>query len=108
MMGMLRRIKNIPYDATQPTTQLLQEVVVAGLTCPGFSESMKHAIILNLNEGGYGDVVKVRGWNFRIGGVHKTAATWPFHALVKQPGAGDAIIEVCLPIPPLIFISKSN
>lgn len=76
-----------------PTSATLHELTVAVLTCPGFSENQKAAVINNLVQGGFAQFTVARGMNFTLGGTGKFASDWPFHALVKQPGAPDELVE---------------
>lgn len=94
-MGFLRETsKNRALDRTLPTAATLQEIAVAALTCPGFSEGHKGTIVLNLGEAGFQHMTTARGMNFRFGGNHKFATEWPFHALIKQPGVHEWMVEV--------------
>lgn len=77
-----------------PTEGTLHELVVAALTCPGFSEGQKATIVRCVKQAGYGDLTTGRGMNLRFGGMDRFAAEWPFHALVKQPGVKDDMIMV--------------
>ena len=96
-MGTLRKNNYQRHaDPTKPTNVNLQELVVAALTCPGFSEGMKTSIVFALSDGGYGQLSTARGLNLRFGGNHKYAAGWPFHVLVMKPGASNEIVEVSL------------
>lgn len=88
--------KNTQHEQHPPTELTLEELVVAALTCPGFSEGQKATIALCVKQAGYARMTTARGVNFRFGGVDRFAAEWPFHALVKQPGAADDMIMVRL------------
>lgn len=95
LMELLRQaMRPGPTDRNMPTGATLQELTVAALTCPGFSESQKAAIKINLIEGGFKGYISSRGMNFRFGGVDSYSTKWPFHALVKQPGVDDKVVEV--------------
>jgi len=77
-----------------PTSATLHELAVAVLTCPGFSENQKAAVINNLIQGGHAQFTVARGMIFTLGGTGRFASDWPFHALVKQPGAPDELVDV--------------
>lgn len=97
-MAFLRRTNDgRVQDSTKPTPSVLQELAVAALLCPGFSEGQKAVIVLNMNQIGYGGMVNGRGMNFHFGGNHRFSTSWPFHVLVKQPGVSNDLVEVSLP-----------
>lgn len=94
LMDLLRKTHANPRrDNALPTTNTLQELVIAILSCPGFSESQKFIIMQNLNQGGFSAMAHPRGMNLRLGGTSKYAREWPFVALVKQPGAPDVMVD---------------
>lgn len=83
-----------PKGLQVPTTATLKELAVAALTCPGFSEAQKAAIVLQLSDGNFKYLIEGRGFNLRFGGDNRFATEWPFHALVMQPGVGNDVVEV--------------
>ncbi|KAF2479643.1 hypothetical protein BDY17DRAFT_42617 [Neohortaea acidophila] len=94
LMGLLRKThNNTQLDNTRPTMSTLQELVVAALTCPGFSEAQKYIVVANLHQSGNGSVANSRGMNFRFGGTHKFASDWPFEGLAMQPGVDETVVE---------------
>ena len=80
-------------DRTHPTVGTLQELVIAALTCPGFSEGHKAAIVMQISYSNYRNVMDFRSMNFRVGGIDNYSKDWPFHALVKKPGVDDRFIK---------------
>jgi hypothetical protein len=83
--------------STLPTSNTLKELVVCGLTCPGFSESQKARIIAQLHAHHFGQYASTKGMNITFGGTDEYAANWPFKVLVKKPDVSGELIEVSLP-----------
>nr|OQO23786.1 hypothetical protein B0A51_06735 [Rachicladosporium sp. CCFEE 5018] len=72
---------------------LLQELTVAALTCVGFSEQQKHAVIVVLNKGGYGALAAGHCMSVRMGGDHRLSANWPFLALTFKVEVNDEVLD---------------
>jgi len=99
---LLRKAQGHPQvDISKPTPVTLQELTVAMLTCPGFSEMQKAAYIQQLTNGGYGQLADSRGMNLKFGGVGLLAPHWPFMAVVRDPAAQEDLVLVSLPHPDL-------
>ncbi|CAK3894378.1 hypothetical protein DOTSEDRAFT_49044 [Lecanosticta acicola] len=81
----LRR-SNGRYSPLEPTPAILQELVVAALTCPGFSEKQKHSIVFQMSQHGYKSMADGHSVNVRLGGHHELCSTWPFASLGVIPG----------------------
>ncbi|KAK5175242.1 uncharacterized protein LTR77_000379 [Saxophila tyrrhenica] len=81
------------HDATKPNNQILKEVAIAALTCPGFSEFQKSRVIRHLQQGNYGQYTVSKGLNLTFGGIDNYSPNWPFLILVKKPGVNDELIE---------------
>ncbi|KAK0257788.1 hypothetical protein LTS09_007402 [Friedmanniomyces endolithicus] len=89
----LRKTQSHPQvDIAKPTPVTLQELTVATLTCPGFSEMQKAAYIQQLTNGGYGQLADSRGMNLKFGGVGLLAPYWPFMAVVRDPAAHEDLV----------------
>ncbi|KAK1825158.1 hypothetical protein LTR12_000447 [Friedmanniomyces endolithicus] len=90
---LLRKAQGHPQvDISKPTPVTLQELTVAMLTCPGFSEMQKAAYIQQLTNGGYGQLADSRGMNLKFGGVGLLAPHWPFMAVVRNPAAQEDLV----------------
>jgi len=96
---LLRKAQGHPQvDISKPTPATLQELTVAMLTCPGFSEMQKAAYIQQLTNGGYGQLADSRGMNLKFGGVGLLAPHWPFMAVVRDPAAQEDLVLVSPPL----------
>ena len=94
LMAILKDANTSPgVDRTQPTIATLQELVVAALMCPGFSESKKATIVLTIAQTNFRNILNTRGVNYRFGGTDSYSTEWPFQALVKKPGVDDRLIH---------------
>ncbi|KAK5114694.1 hypothetical protein LTR62_002267 [Meristemomyces frigidus] len=80
-------------ENTKPTTATLQELTVAVLTCPGFSENMKYNYIEQLRTGGWEGMANGRGMNLKFGGVTPLAGVWPFLILARDPGVQEPLVK---------------
>jgi hypothetical protein len=90
---------NARADPTKPTVSTLKELVVAILTCPGFSEKEKAQVVADLRGSGYHQLTHPHGMNLRFGGRHAFAEDWPFKVAAKHPGVSDQVMEVSLTSP---------
>ncbi|KAK6428954.1 hypothetical protein LTR95_014898 [Oleoguttula sp. CCFEE 5521] len=72
---------------------LLQELTVAALTCIGFSEQQKNAVIVVLNKGDYGALAAGHGMSVRMGGDHRLSANWPFLALTFKVEVNADVLD---------------
>ncbi|EME48599.1 hypothetical protein DOTSEDRAFT_49044 [Dothistroma septosporum NZE10] len=88
----LRRANN-RYSPLEPTPALLQELVVAALTCPGFSEKQKSNIVAQLHQNGFKSMADGHGINVRLGGNHELSTTWPFATLSIVPGTNMDLVK---------------
>ncbi|KAK4948271.1 hypothetical protein LTR10_012805 [Elasticomyces elasticus] len=79
-------------DVAKPTAPTLQELTVATLTCPGFSEAQKATYIQQLVSGGFGGFASSRGMNLKFGGVSALSAQWPFQVLARNPGSHEDLV----------------
>ncbi|TKA56328.1 hypothetical protein B0A55_11674 [Friedmanniomyces simplex] len=79
-------------DVTKPTPVTLQELTVATLTCPGFSEAQKATYIQQLFNGGFGSMASNRGMNLKFGGVGELAPYWPFQVVARDPSAQEDLV----------------
>lgn len=77
---------------------LLQEMTIAVLVCPGFTEVQKARVIANLTEDKYDYMVQNVPNNMGLGGNHALAPFWPFVALSVTPGADNALVQVPCPL----------
>lgn len=76
------------------TPALLQEMTIAALGCPGFSEQQKSVVVNLLNNTGYGAIVTGSGVNVPLGGNTPLSKNWPFLALSSKTTAPDELVEV--------------
>lgn len=81
-------------DQTKPTPALLQELVVAICTCPGFNEKQKHEVITYLRNHGQGNLTVWRHGNMKLGGTSAIDAHWPFRVLARNPKHSDGYVAV--------------
>ena len=81
-------------DQSKPTTQTLQEFVVAALTCPGFSERQKSELVGRLAAAGHFDLATGKGMNLTFGGNTPLAPAWPFQVLACATSAPYQMVEV--------------
>lgn len=88
----LRRANN-KYEALAPSPALLQELSVAILGCPGFSEKQKSIIYAHLVSGGYKGLAEGHGINVTLGGNNEFSSFWPFSALSITPGAHMELVR---------------
>lgn len=99
----LRRAKT--SDATihaNLTEALLQELAVAALGCPGFSEQQKANVVSVMQQQNYGWIADNAGMSVSTGGTARTASYWPFLVLIKRPGVEERLLDVRpLPLPSL-------
>lgn len=94
LVGFLRRVGTHQIDTTKPTAATLQELAVAALTCPGFSEEQKASMVACMQQGGFHDLTTSRGMNVTFGGNTAIAAKWPFKVLARDPKASDQMVDV--------------
>ncbi|KAK4550882.1 hypothetical protein LTR36_000462 [Oleoguttula mirabilis] len=92
LIAFLRRVGPQQLDNTKPTAATLQELAVAALTCPGFSEQQKAALVLCMQQGGYNGMTSSRGMNITFGGNTLIAQHWPFKVLARDPKASDQMV----------------
>ena len=81
-------------DQPQMTTELLTELVVAALGCPGFSELQKSSLITLLNSQGYSGLTTGRVSSVFLGGSGSCSANWPFLALSPKPAVKEEFLKV--------------
>ena len=79
------------------TPILLQELAVAALTCPGFSEPQKSTIVSTMQQGGFGGMAAGSGIGVRFGGNSRLSSVWPFQVLAVKAGVSEEVIEVSRP-----------
>lgn len=99
LINMFRRTPTNPnrtLDKGAPTPATLQELTVAALTCPGFSESQKATLVHALTRGGFAHFTNPAGMNLVFGGTKAVSNDWPFQVLAITPGAHDMFVEVSL------------
>ena len=100
LVRLLHSDKTPGYERNLPTNSTLHELVVAALTCPGFSEGQKAAIAHQVDLGGFPQFLSSRGFNFHLGATDKLGKTdkysldWPFRGLIRKPGVDDKMIDV--------------
>ena len=83
------RFRHNPTNPQQLTPQLYQELVFAGLNCPGFSESQKCAILkvaYNPFDGASG---RETWW-----GMSNFAPKWVFQTIGRKEGVGEDMLHV--------------
>jgi hypothetical protein len=73
---------------------LFQELVVAALGCPGFSEQQKAVLASNLTELGYSGLITGHGMNVTLGGLKPYSANWPFLTLCPKTLADPELVKV--------------
>ncbi|KAK5115435.1 hypothetical protein LTR85_009895 [Meristemomyces frigidus] len=93
LIGVLRRAGIQQQDNSKPTAATLQELTVAALTCPGFSEQQKAALVMCLQQGGYNGMTTSRGLNVAFGGSSQYSHSWPFKVLALDPKASDPMVN---------------
>ena len=76
------------------TPILLQELAVAALTCPGFSEQQKSTIVSTMQQGGFGGMAAGSGIGVRFGGNSRLSSVLPFQVLAFKAGVSEEVIEV--------------
>jgi hypothetical protein len=76
-----------------PSTALLQELTVAALVCPGFSEKQKYTIVARLYQGGHQQLTEGQNMNLQLGGNHEFSTSWPFLALSLIPGVDMRLLR---------------
>nr|POF05949.1 hypothetical protein CFP56_53336 [Quercus suber] len=95
ILALVRHTQHVRADdPTRPTLALLQELVVAILTCPGFSEKQKHQVVLYLQKQGFKNMTRWGLGNVTFGGTSALAGHWPFLVLARNPKHSDRYIEV--------------
>ena len=94
LIAVLRKTANGQQDNTKPSGATLQELSVAALTCPGFSEAQKAELVWVLQQGGFAGMTTPRGMNITFGGNNKISPAWPFKVLVIAPTATDIMVKV--------------
>jgi hypothetical protein len=73
---------------------LFQELVIAALGCPGFSEQQKAALASNLTELGYSGLITGHRMNVALGGLATYSANWPFLTLCPKALADPELVKV--------------
>lgn len=76
------------------TITLLQEYVVAALTCRGFSERQKASLVDILADTGYDYLTTDPGRNIALGGIGPLSTNWPFLALNPKTSVDDELLMV--------------
>jgi hypothetical protein len=75
-------------SAPPPTVALLEELIVAVLSCPGFSERQKATIAHRLGQSvsatDYDRMTKNRP-GLQLGGTHALSSSWPFLVIAPAP-----------------------
>ena len=95
LIALLRRHDG-KQEISKPTGATLQELAVAALTCPGFSETQKAEIAWALQQNGFAAMTSPRGMNIAFGGVARIAMAWPFKVLACAPTASEIMLQVRL------------
>jgi len=112
LVNFLRRVGEQHVEQSKPTNGTLQELAVAVLTCPGFSEQQKATIVTCMQQGGFGRYASARGMNLKFGGNSPIAGHWPFKVLARDPKATDEMVAVSLALHslclPLLTISSTS
>lgn len=93
LMESLRRPSKT-FSSLEPTTALLQELVVAALSCPGFSEKQKYVIVQKLYEHDFRSIAEGAHTNMKLGGHFQLSGCWPFLALSPVPGTDPDLLKV--------------
>jgi hypothetical protein len=75
-----------------PTEGLLEELIVAVLSCPGFSEKQKAAVAQKISAAGYERMTK-GGPGLHLGGTHPLSSSWPFLVLIPAPEVDYNLIK---------------
>lgn len=96
LIEQLRR-SNGRYNPLEPSVATLQELAVAALTCPGFSEKQKATIIQQLISHGYKEIAMGHGIGVRLGGHQEFSIFWPFASLGVIPGTDRNVLRVSFP-----------
>ena len=91
----LRRRPN-KHGPLETTPGLLQELTVAALTCVGFSERQKAAIVNVLVQGNFENMADGKSVSIPLGGKHELGPVWPFQVLSKTPNADMRLVKVCV------------
>lgn len=73
---------------------LLQELIVAVLSCVGFSEQQKEAVVDSLRGTRHSDLITGYGMNVRLGGRDDFSADWPFLVLGPMASINRGLLEV--------------
>lgn len=94
LVAVLRRMPSRSSDNTKPTTSTLQELAIAALTCPGFSELQKASIVTCMTEAGFEGMTTGKAMNLKLGGNTALAKAWPFQVLARAPSASNEIMNV--------------
>jgi hypothetical protein len=81
-------------DQPQMTTELVAELVVVALGCPGFSEQQKASLVQVLNNMGRSDLTTGRVSGIFPGGSGSYSAKWPFLALSPKAAVSDEFLKV--------------
>ncbi|KAL9074167.1 MAG: hypothetical protein Q9157_004481 [Trypethelium eluteriae] len=81
------RFRHVPTNPQQLTLQLHQELVFAGLNCPGFSERQKY-MILKTAVSHYEEAPGRDTW----WGLTQYAPTWIFQTLGRREGVGEDML----------------
>ncbi|QIW94550.1 hypothetical protein AMS68_000068 [Peltaster fructicola] len=85
----LREDNDVPLQA-RLDTRLLQELVIASLTFPLFTDAQKAEMVRELRiDGRFDGLVFNHGMQVALGGTHEHASRMPFCVLVRQPGIPD-------------------
>ncbi|EMC94317.1 hypothetical protein BAUCODRAFT_25533 [Baudoinia panamericana UAMH 10762] len=79
-------------DPSKPTPVTLQELTVAVLTCPGFSEQQKSKFVQKMGQTSFNGFTNSRGMNIVFGGVAQLARSWPFKVLAITPGVKQDMV----------------
>lgn len=75
--------------------QLLQELVIATLSFPLFTDAQKSLIVSEIRRNGQEyQLIRTHGLPVAFGGIHDLASRWPFLALVRQPGVNENVVKV--------------
>jgi len=82
---------------------LLQELVTAALSCPGFSEQQKASLVEELAAHGHFKFGIGRGMNVHVGSSGAFSASWPFLALTPKAFVNSELLKVCQLRP--VFVS---
>lgn len=98
LMENLRRPDlNKRHNVIPPSPALLQELTVAALTCPGFSEKQKAFLVFRLHTENWGHMAQGTNLNIKLSGTHIMAEWWPFTALGIHTATDLSFVHVSLP-----------